>query len=532
MHYKTDFKPSGWHEGFRRIGLKMFTRDGMAAAVMQSTTAAFLSVFALALGADSVYIGLLSAVPVILWTVALLPAALFCQKNIAKRKWIVVASATASRLLWIPIIIIAMWFAGTSVALAALMVFVTLSTFAGAFSTPAWASMAGDLVPENVRGMYFSKRTIATTATGLTATLAAGWVLDLFGKQDLFGFVVIFSVGLLFGLLSSFFFSRIPSPPVGFERERDFHTSAIKDVWKDRRFRTFLILFGIWQFGIMFSAPFQSVFILKTLGAEYIWIAILAVAGGVAGIVVQRGWGVFSDRYGHRIVMIIATFGTVPALLLWLPATSAWMLLPVEIFSGMMWAGFGLANYNYMLEVSPSRSRAVYAAMFNVMIGVAGVFGPIAGGFVAQYFTTHALFGLTEYRVLFLITGLIRLLSGFLFLAFLGEVVEKRERIRPGYVFGEMLKYGISGGVLKAHNAAGGFVYDASAVEKSLKDVAAVVGKDIRAAAHAVGEVVERTKTEADKRGEKIVERGTMWPTKEDEKKPGGKTHLRVNVSD
>jgi MFS family permease len=185
------------------------------------------------------------------------------------------------------------------------------------------------------------------------------------------------------------------------------------------------------------------------------------------------------------------------------------MLLPVEIFSGMMWAGFGLANYNYMLEVAPSRARAVYAAMFNVVIGVAGVLGPISGGFVAAYFANNALLGiswLTEFRVLFLITGLIRLASGFLFWAFLGEVVEKRERVQPGYVFGQMLKYGVQGGVLKAHHAAGGFAYDASTVERSLKSVANLVKKDIKRAAHAVENVVERAAVEADKKGDKISE--------------------------
>jgi MFS family permease len=499
----------------------------MAAATQYSMMSAFLSAFALALGADSLYIGLLSAVPVALWTIALLPSALLCQKNMVKRKWIVVASATAARLMWIPIILIALWFAASSLALGMLLVFVTLATLVGAVSTPAWASIAGDLVPESSRGRYFSKRTVATTAAGLTASLAAGWILDIFGKNDTFGFAVIFTIGLGFGLLSSLLFSRIPSPPI--MPSKDFHGAAIRDVWRDARFRTFLILFGIWQFGIMFSAPFLNIYILKTLAADYIWISIVIVAGGVAGILVQRGWGVFSDRYGHRVMMIIAAFGTVPSILLWIPATSAWMLVPIEIFSGMIWAGITIAHYNYMLEISPSRARPVFAAMFNVVLGIAGIFGPIAAGLTAQHFATQTFLGLSEYRVVFLISGIIRLVGAILFLKFLAEVVEKRERVKPGYVFGEMLKYGVQGGIFKAHHAAGGFVSDASTVEQGLKGAAKLMGKDIAVAAHAIGGVVERAAVEADKKGDRISESG--WP-KQDEKKSDEKTHLRVNVSD
>jgi len=535
---KTNTDSVSWSSGLRSLGLSMFMRDGMAAATMSAMTSAFLSAFALALGADAIYIGLLSAVPMILWTATLIPAALLCQKHIRKRKNIVVLSATASRLLWVPIILIAVLIAPGNFALSLLLIFVTLSTLVGAFMTPAWASLVGDLVPENSRGIYFSKRTIATTAASLSATLAAGWALDLFGKENLFGFAVIFAVGLAFGLMSSMFFSRIPSPPSS--ADGNFDLSVIKDVWHDSRFRTFLLLFGIWEFGIMLSAPFTVVYVLDTLRADYIWISIFAVLGGVAGIIVQRGWGMFSDRYGHRVVMIISAFGTVPAILLWIPATAAWMLIPVEVFSGAMWAGFSLSYYNYMLEISPSRSRAVFAAMFSVVIGVTGIVGPIVGGLLVNRFTTTALFGLTEYRVLFLVTGLIRLMSGVLFMLFLAEVVEKRERIHPGYVFGEMMRSSVQGGIMRAHYATSSLTSDVVRMEHGFAHAADIVQKDAATVVRAIDDGLERLAAEADKLGQKIVEGGTEWHPEKGEtdnytRKERGRKQLkklRVKVSE
>jgi len=529
LRFKTDFQPQVWNDGQRGRGLKMFTREGAATAAAYSMTSVFLPAFALALGADSLYIGLLSAIPMALWTLALLPSALFCQKHIEKRKSIVVAASLIAWLFWVPIILIGVLLGPVAITLSLLLILVTMSTFVGAFSTPAWASVAGDLVPEQMRGRYFSKRTVAATAAGLSASLAAGWILDVFGRNDVFGFAVIFSIGLGFALLSSLLFAKIPSPPA--ELTRKFHRSAIREVLQDRRFRTFLLIFAVWQFGIMLVAPFTTIFILKTLQAEYIWISIFLVVSGIASILVQRGWGIFSDRYGHRVMMIIATFGTAPVILLWIFAVNPWMLVPVEVLSGIMWAGIGLAQYNYMLETSPARSRAVYAAMFSVIIGIMGVLGPIAGGLTAEYFSTTALFGLTEFRVLFLMSGIFRFMAGLLLWRFLGEVVEKRERVHPGYVFGEMLKYGVQGGILKLHHAAGSFAKDISAVEKDMLGAARTVEKDVAIAAHAFEGAVEEITNRADRSSEKISAVGTAWPSA-DKRKHSEKKRMRVKVSD
>lgn len=525
------FQPS-WSEGLRSIGMKIFILEGMAAVVMHSMTAAFLSVFALALGGDAIYIGLLSAVPMMLWTAALLPAGLLCQRHIKKRKAIVVGASLISRMLWLPIILIALLAGPSSTALALLMIFVVLSTFAGAFFTPAWASLVGDLVPEHIRGRYFSRRNAAITAASLSGMLAAGWMLDAFGKHNPLGFAVVFSIGLAFGLLATALFSRIPNPPAAPVHE--WHARVIRETWSDTRFRTFLVLFGLWQFGVMMSAPFFNVFLVKTLNADYIWVSILAVVAGLAGMAVLRGWGVFSDRFGHRVMIVIAAFGAVPAVALWIFATDVWFLVPVEIFSGVIWAGFGLAHYNYMLEISPRQSRAVYVAMFSVVLGLASILGPIAGGFVADHFVANTLFGLSEFRVVFLLTALIRLVSGLLFFFFLKEVVEKRELVHPGYVFVEMLKYGVQGSILKLHAAAGGFTTAA----KGLKRAAKIAEKEAERAFHNAKEAIEYLAVEADRVGQKIAESGIELPAanerKETRKERGRRQlkKLRVKVEE
>jgi MFS family permease len=488
-----------WHEGKRKLGMHLFVLDGVAASAMFSLTSAFLVAYALALGADSLYIGLLSSVPNIFWTAALIPAAVFAQKHMEKRKWIVVASATASRLLWLPILLLPVYF--LTGALPYLLLLVTLSTLVGAFATPAWASLTGDLVPDAMRGRYFSKRTIATVISGLAASLAGGWMLDYYGRENPFGFVVVFGMGLLIGLLSSFFYSRIPEPPVKAAKHVDF-SEAARQALSNKRFRKFLLLFFFWQFAVMFAAPFFNVQLLKVMGADYIWISILAVFGGAAGVLVQRAWGIFSDTYGHRVITIISAFGIILVPLLWIPVRDPLFLIPIEIYGGIVWAGFTLAHYNYMLEVSPSQSRPVFAALFSIAFGLAGIIAPVLGGLTADYFATASFYGLTHIQPVFLISSALRLVAAIMFAAFLAEVVEKRERVAPSYVFGQLLRYGLLGSVMKVHTAEGAVVR----AEKSFAKVLRKAGSEVRKEAHALEAALERTSQQADRKSEKIIE--------------------------
>ena len=87
----------------RARSLKYLTRDAILSAMAFSMTSAFLSAFALALGAGSLFIGFLASVPLVFWTAMQMPAARIVRRS-GKRKRIALLSLTLSRLLWVFII--------------------------------------------------------------------------------------------------------------------------------------------------------------------------------------------------------------------------------------------------------------------------------------------------------------------------------------------------------------------------------------------------------------------------------------------
>ncbi|MEM7814956.1 MAG: MFS transporter [Candidatus Aenigmatarchaeota archaeon] len=526
-----------WHEGKRRLGMQLLVREGIFASIMYAMTSVFLVAFALALGANAFYVGLLNSIPNVFWTIALVPSAILTQHYMRKRKSILVGATTLSRLMWLGILMLPIAFTGWS--LAGLMVFVTLASIISAFSSPAWASITGDIVPDYVRGRYFSRRLAYTTVAGLGAELIAGWVLDFFGRGNMFGFIVIFGVGMLAGLTSSALLWQVPEPPLQLEHRA--HTiSAMRNALRDGRLRRFLLALGFFEFAVMVASPFFTVHLLNALRAEYIWIAILAVASGVAGISVQRAWGRFSDRYGHRVILIISAFWIVLVPLLWIPVPPEYLYLLVvaEAFSGAVWAGYNLSYFNYMLEISPVAERPVYSALTNVVFGVAGITGPVIGGLIASAFVVSPLFGIagiTEIRAVFLVSGILRMIGAAMLGLLLMEAIEKRERVAPSHVFSEMVRSGLLGTLLKAHNAAGLIKHDAFAAKNSLRGAITSVEKSVASTVKAIENAIDHVAIESDKEGDKIAEhaRACLFGTRVGEKanyRIGKK--LRVKVSE
>ncbi|MBI2579986.1 MAG: MFS transporter [Candidatus Aenigmarchaeota archaeon] len=457
-------------------GMKYSTYDGMFASSMDAFTSAFISAFALALGAGNLAIGLLAAVPQVLWTANQFTAAWAVEKT-GQRKKIVILTATVSRLVWLPIAFLPFIFPDLNV----LILLVSLSAMLGAFTGPAWASWMADIVPDNMRGEYFSKRNRATAFAGLVATMLAGIILGIF-PEGTAGFAIIFVMGLACGILSSMFLTKIPEPPYSALKTKFIEN--VGESFRNRRFRKFMIIYFIFRFGVMFGAPFMVVDLISNMHAAYIWISITAAASTVAGIMARGSVGKASDLFGHRPVLIIGCIGTSLTPLGWALATAPEQIILVNIINGIAWAAADLALFNYMLETSPRESRPTYAALFWVVMGAAAIIAPIAGGLYADYMGGRELLGFEGLKAVFIVSFALRLAAGLLFWKFLEEVVEKREKARTAEVAQEMFRTGLHGGINQ-------MLYIRSSARKTARKVESVVENiegELKEAAMAVEE--------------------------------------------
>jgi tRNA threonylcarbamoyl adenosine modification protein (Sua5/YciO/YrdC/YwlC family) len=412
--------------------MRLLIYEGVFATIMATLTTSYLKAFALALGADNIMIGLLTSVPAILWTLNQIPSAVIVEYT-GEKKLINALSSFLSRILWIPILLIpSLWI---SRKLTLLLGLVTLSTYIGSFAGPAWASLVSEIVPRNIRGRYFSKRGKISAAFGLIASLVAGWYLDLFPKNDLTGFSIVFFVGVVCGVISSYIFSKIPKPEIS--KEKGDMLPKLQASLKNKSFKIFLITSFIWQFSYMFASPFFVVYLLEDLGAGYIWISILAVFSGISGILIRNRVGRVSDKYGHRTLLILSGFGAGLLPFMWVVAPSAWFLIPLYVWSGIVWTGFRLAQFNYLLELSETGSKAFLSALFWTVVGLANITAPFLGGYLAEQ--PVVVFGMTGLVLVFVVSGFLRMFSSLMFMRYLEEPVY-RPRFLHRYVLEEIFR--------------------------------------------------------------------------------------------
>ena len=410
--------------------------DVIFSSALLSFTTTFLVAFAIYIGADSTYLALLASIPLIFWTTMQLPAAFLVEKT-GKRKKINLFSTLTARLLWLPVMLIPVFF--LSSGLFFLLLFVTLSSLIGAFASPAWTSMIGDIVPEQHRGEYFSRRNKYSVFSGILALVIATTILFIY-PQNSFAFILIFAFGVITGVISCYFLSKMPEPQFspGYIKVKD-----IKKAFADSKLKKFILIFFIWHTGVNIAAPFFMLRLLRDVGAAYVWVPILAIGTAVITILTLKLWGSFSDRYGHRVIIIISSFFASFVPLLWIFAPSPEYILLAEMFAGFAWAGFTLAHFNYLLEISPSDKRPVFSSLFWIVFGLGGIVGPLLGAGIAQKYSTASFMGLTGLEVVFFASWILRIVAVILFILFLEELPQKRAKYGATYVFSEMMKFGL-----------------------------------------------------------------------------------------
>jgi len=361
-----------------RRGRRLLWWDGLTSNISESFVTNFVNPFALALGATNTQIGLLSALANLTSALALFPGARLVERT-GHRKWIVVLTGGgASRLLLLVIGLAPLFLHGQG-AIYAFITLIALRAFSGQLGYPAWSALVADLVPASIRGRYFSARNIALAAAALIFTPLAGWLADAFGVPR--GYQISFFTAGLIGFISTVIFAHIPEP-------RQSHVTArVKTpgdgLWAtlqgNPRFAAFTAVAFLWNLALMIAGPFFSVYLVRNLGASPTQIGLVAAVNSAGNLFGQRIWGRLNDHHGAAWVMRLTGF-LIPAIpLLWSFAPNPWYLLPVETFSGFVWAGYNLANFNLLLGLAPADKRPRFTAIYQVSVFSAAFVGPLLG---------------------------------------------------------------------------------------------------------------------------------------------------------
>jgi MFS family permease len=253
----------------------------------------------------------------------------------------------------------------------------------GNFSGPAWTSLAGDIVPLAWRGRYFGSRNFFMAVSSMAATFLAGNLISHF--TSIAGYQVAFVLAFMAGMTSTAFFLQVKEPKVAalVPGAGTFSIkSMLQTVLEDRVFRNYAIFGVIWNLSIGVGGPYFTLFMVQVLKATPNDVGIFTIAGSLSALPALRLFGHLSDSWGTRKVMLV-TGWLIPLLpLAWILARVPFHGTLINIPGGMLWAGFNLAAFNFLLSLAPSEKRARYAALFQVAVALSSATGTFLGSLV------------------------------------------------------------------------------------------------------------------------------------------------------
>lgn len=361
-----------------RQGLHYSFIEGLLTNGMLALTETFGIAAAVSLGASPMAIGLLGSLPLLIGYVGLFLAPAIADPSRGRRLYTLIGIRLQAFLLFLCA------FAGWLPPAWAPYIFMVLFIAAAvsSHSTGAfWVAWMADLIPPAVRGRHWAWRNAWHHAANLSASLAAGWIAREYDSRNApwILFFWVFASATALRVAASWFLARQYEPPA----------SAPLQLFSPFRFRprrefvTFSLATACFQGTGVMVTPFFTLWYLRDLHLNYLWLALISSAGAVGSILCVKAWGRLSDRRGTarvlRTAVPLCIFNPLPHVFVSHPL----LLCLANFYGGAMWSGYGLATFNRVLASTENDQRHHYIAFNSLVVGlVASGFG-LLGGFVA-----------------------------------------------------------------------------------------------------------------------------------------------------
>ncbi|WP_228021879.1 MFS transporter [Vasconcelosia minhoensis] len=394
-----------------RTSLQASTLDGVFSAVFENVIRGVLiSNFLIGIGAGAAEIGLLTSIPLL--TYLLQPLGAYLSEKSASRHHYCLWVYGLSRVLWLGlmagIFLVSQRHLDPHWLILATIICLALCYILDSLGNAAWMSWMAVIVPNQLRGRYFSLRKSLSSLTALLVLPLGGWLVAAWPRGELEGYGVALAIAVAAGMVSMAFQFLMAdvNPQTDAESAAAVATERASPpaqrFWQDRNFLVLLLFLAAWTFGINLSTPFVNFYLLDKLSLDVRWVTFYSGISAAAFLLMIMLWGRWADRVGNRPVLLLNCMLTAIVPLLWLCTSSqplsVWLWLPLlHVLQGATFAALELCLMNIQMELAPVGRQSAYFAIAAAVIGISGALSTTLGGFLAELpgFGLPALFALS-----------------------------------------------------------------------------------------------------------------------------------------
>ncbi len=429
MNRKRRFK-------FTKPHIQLYDTTGLSQDVQKSLNTAILAVtfsmvfvnitsgaawtgFQRMLGADSLTLGIISAIPVAASTMQIFAS--YCLEKWQKRRALLLVFGFVHRFTWVIIGLIPYLIPmdKASMRLMMLMVLLAVSAGGGSFLNVTFYSLITDLVPMRIRGRYFSARQAVSLLAGILAGLFVSWIMDAVDSH--IAFTIVLVIAGIFGCLDICCFFNIHFPPMQEHKGKGESFGAmLRSVLSDRSYMKIVGYFTLWFFAVNISGPFGNVLFLEHARMTFTEITVYnQIIPNITTVLIIGWWGRQMDRYGNQpIVQLAGLYCMLLPLTYVFVGPRSFLILPfAHAISGMAWPASDIGQQNMYLAKAPGHNRSMYVAVFFTCTQL---FGTALSNFLGGLLMSGPLirleelnwrvlgFQLSRYNYIFLVSGVLR----------------------------------------------------------------------------------------------------------------------------
>ena len=379
-------------------GLKWLQRNAVLGKIMNTlTVGAFLTAFALEIGASNAVIGVLAAVPQLGNVGQLLGVYLIERLRVRRAVCIGFGMLVRPMLL---VIAASVLIPDPTVALTVLVCALAVRYLLGSVMLCSWNSWLRDLVPDDQRAGFLARNLRATTFFGMLISIAAAAFIDGWRTWHVadpkYAYSLIFLVAFAIGCYNVYTLTKIPEPRMAAPKERFDLLKVLKRPIADLRYRQVLMFFGSWNFAVNLATPFFTVHMLKRLDLDLMTVILFAVISQTANILALPQWGRLVERYSSKAVLSVCAPLFLLCILAWTLTT--WpdryiltlpVLFVIHVLSGTATAGVAVASSNLAMKMAPRGEATAYLSANSLVNSLASGVAPVIGGLLADFFLTH-----------------------------------------------------------------------------------------------------------------------------------------------
>ncbi len=355
------------------------------------------------LGAGGIAIGLTSTL-IQLGMLVQIPSSFFAERLVRRKTFWVWTNVLARSAIAVPGLYLLLAPDARVTAIWLMLAAVGVFSFFAQASAPTWFSWTADLVPDERRATFWARRQGYTMLVSVITISLLGWFLDLFPESSCAGFGWVLVAASFLGLMDIVVNCFVVEPPPSQANRTLSVRERIVRPLKDKDYRFFTLAMSVWFFGFGFFAPFQNVYLKTTFGVTYKHLSAFMLAGLISSVVSCFVGGRLIDRVGLRafgvsMLMVLPLFSipwfflngtlSVPVPIVGSLPQPVIVLCASALLAGGIYAAVGMLQLNLLSALSPKEGKTMAMAVHWTIVGALSALGPIAGGWVKDWFTAH-----------------------------------------------------------------------------------------------------------------------------------------------